>query len=100
MIQQFNITKRSNTTNTTALIESVNNYTYFLEIWKSGEATQEEVFYYAEVQCPSAGVNSMRLFVNNLIFGFFQILASIFAFNVRRPHHNWKKDMVVLIIVR
>ncbi len=82
------------------LINLVSNITLFEEKLNNKEVTSKQVYSYSVYHSKNGGSKSYRLFINNLIFGFFQMLASIFAFNVRRPHHNWKKDMIVLIIVK
>src|SRR5690242_11280861 len=63
-------------TNTT-LNEIINNITYFKALYSDGRLGPSEVYMYVYNQVNGDSKRAYRLFINNLTFGFCQIVASI-----------------------
>ncbi len=85
--------------NNLEMIKIVNNSKSFLQLINNDGLNSTVLLYYSFYNTKNGGTKSLRLFINNIVFGVFQILASIFSFNARRPRYDWKLDNIVFILV-
>ena len=82
------------------LTQLITNITFFEENYNLNNCDYIAIYNYIHYHRNLCDSKVNRFFINTLTFGLFQILAALFAFNARRPHHNWKKDVLVLNVVR
>lgn len=76
------------------------NTTLFKLRYNNQTVTQKDCYYYTYYNYGTDTVKSIRIFVNYLVFGFMQLIAGIFAFNLRLPKYEWLADMTGLFYVR
>lgn len=78
--------------------EYYHQYDLFRQKINNGTITIQDVIYYVNAHVKD-GEKAFRYFLNNIIFGIFQIFSAMLVFNIRKPHHNWKKDVGTMIMV-
>jgi hypothetical protein len=59
-----------------------------------------DFYYYVYYNMEKSTQKINRFFINSLIFALFEIIAAIFAFQIRQPEYDWDKDMSRLVYVR
>jgi len=75
------------------------NSTLFKLKFKNRSVTQKDCYYYTYYNYNTDTIKSERIFVNYLVFGLIQLIAGIFAFNLRLPKYEWLADMTGLFYV-
>jgi hypothetical protein len=75
------------------------NSTLFKLKFDNMNVSQKDCYYYTYYNYGTDTVKSQRIFVNYLVFGLMQLIAGIFAFNLRLPKYDWLADMTSLFYV-
>lgn len=80
--------------------ELVKNPNKFMEALYNEELEYMDFYYYVFYNIENNSQKINRFFINSLIFAFFEIIAAIFAFQIRFPEYDWAVDMKRLIYVK
>jgi len=79
--------------------ENFENSTIFINDFNNNSTNCTNIYLYTYTNFIRDKESAVRLFYNGILFGMFLMISTILAFNIKRAHHDWKKDMLVYILV-
>jgi hypothetical protein len=77
----------------------ISSPTVFKHALSMNKLGSKEIYLYVYYNQSHDSAKAYRFFTNYLIFGLFQMISAIFAFNIRYTKYDWNKDMTGLFYV-